>query len=75
MWLLHWSITTICFTLHSAPNSLISDDRIGIVENPLYVDEEMVDTSSYSAADSKPQDYDEKPLNAVSFDFGQAKPE
>lgn len=76
MWLLDLS-TTFWFTLHSAPNRLItSESQIGIVENPLYVDEEMVETSSgYSAAASQQQDYDEKPQNAVSFDFGQAKPE
>ena len=51
---------------------LHSESQIGIVSNPLYVDEDAaMGESPYSTE----TDIDDKPINAVAFDFGQSKPE
>jgi len=54
------------------PDRLQSESQIGIVSNPLYMDEDAaMDVSPYSTE----TDLDDKPINAVAFDFGQSKPE
>lgn len=65
----------------SPPDRLESESRIGIVSNPLYVDEETaLDEPSYSTRDESKlvgasTEESKQDLGAISFDFGQSKPE
>ena len=76
--LLYYFVMMLTLFLHSAfhslfrPDRLQSESQIGIVSNPLYMDEDAaMDVSPYSTE----TDVDDKPINAVAFDFGQSKPE
>ena len=63
------------------PDRLEAESQIGIVSNPLYVDEETaLDEPSYSTQDETKlvgasTEEPKKDLSAISFDFGQSKPE
>ena len=65
----------------SPPDRLEAESQIGIVSNPLYVDEETaLDEPSYSTQDETKlvgasTEEPKKDLSAISFDFGQSKPE
>ena len=65
----------------SPPDTLETESRIGIVSNPLYVDEETaLDEPPYSTRDESKlagtsTEEPKQDLSAISFDFGQSKPE